>query len=1016
MRIRNEPIKHCRLSKILLWAYVSTQIILGAIAADAQLLDADPSVGTSVVLKNCNVGSSIVCNSRTTDDVTERVASDSRKCELVLGEPADNRKLEATSSVSFDVATDRFLMAFTADASSTFVDDCAFFYEIGPGGEIGFRLATSATIVFRATFPPEIEDDVCSFQSTPKTRFGLFGFDGIGQVFDEDTRDANTFTVPAGAYGFSASGKLQGVVSEQTGTCSKSFSWEFELIIIPDSPACTSKDNKAGTLSWVNPADGAFDIASNWSPARSPLPSDDLLLDLDQNYSILLDGTETANSLLIQGGFPVLEGRGKLNLESLGEGSCGPSFSVEEGGRLLLTNGAAGDGDVTVSARTVLVGAAEGAAQSSLVLFGSTLEAPTSISVARNGSIHSGDAGLDAPPGLLLTPRVIVGQGTPLPADGFLLPSLELDGGAYDWDIAEVGEESPGLLSLSGGGILNLEILKLGQTPNQRGDVELSDPTTQLISDNAGVGDTGPGRLRISNGASFISNFLFLGIEESGDVLVEGRSAESSPSILSLSQARFGVEENGLASLQISQGGAATITGEARFGIKGAAFLTLADPESTLDIAGTTTLGEGGNGNLAINTGAKVTLLGALTLGAQASGVGDLKIEGAFNSELPAELSGEAITVGVAGEGTFEVRNGARARLSGDLEVASLPEGRGTVVLDGKPRTPIGAPVDDTITLASEGTLVLGAAGRATMNMLNGATAEFAAMRVGGGVQATRFTMESSSMTVATNSSSDELLGQVFIGGGEGRSVLELRRQSSLFVLSSPALLAAGDMFVQRNGLLRIDSSSVVSVREITVFGTLVGQVIEASTTPKQGETSGGIQGNVVISPEGTLALEFTAGQAGPALSITGNLTQDGTLEVRFLEDFEPFAGQILPLVDLSGESSGSFTAFRFPTRSNEFEGRVSASSTGSLELTVVNPGTAVPFDDGEGEQLIEGEGQDEGEEQAEGEGEPLQPQPIPGCNGCLGENKGLPVSQQLGEWLLGLLSLGVLLAARYRN
>jgi hypothetical protein len=775
---------------------------------------------------------------------------------------------------------------------------------------------------------------------------------------------------------------------------------------------CAKFDNKIGTLSWVNAAGGAFNTASNWSPARSPLPSDDLLLDLDQNYSILLDGTETANSLLVQGGFPVLEGRGKLNLESLGEGSCGPSLSVEEGGRLLLTNGAVGDGDVAVSARTVLVGAAEGAAQSSLVLFGSTLEAPTSISVARNGSIHSGDSGLDAPPGLLLTPSVIVGQGTPLPAAGFLLPSMELAGGAYDWESAEVGEESPGLLSLTGGGILNLQTLKLGQTPGQRGDVDLIGPSTQLISDTAGVGDTGPGRLRISNGASFTSDFLFVGIEESGDVLVEGRSAEDSPSTLTLSQARFGIEDAGLASLQISQGGAATVTADARFGIKGAAFLNLSDPETTLDITGTTTLGEEGNGNLAINTGAKVTLLGGLTLGAQNSGVGDLKVVGAFSSQLPSELSGEAITVGDAGQGTFEVRNGARARLSGDLEVASLPEGRGTVVLDGAPRTPPDAPVDDTITLASEGTLVLGAAGRATMNMLNGATAEFAAMRVGGGAQATPFTMESSSMTIATTSSSDELLGQVFIGGGEGRSVLELRRQSSLFVLPSPALLAAGDMFVQRNGLLRIDPSSVVSVREITVFGTLVGQVIEAASTLKQGDTSGGILGNVVISPEGTLALELTPGQAGPALSIAGNLTQGGTLEVRFLEGLEPTAGQELSLLDVNGATTGTFTRLSFPTRSSDFRGNVLLSTDGRLRLTIINPGTPVPFDTGEGEDEGDTEGSIEGTQEVEGED---APQPITGCNGCQG-GKSLLDPSSAAEWLLGISGLLLLLVTRSRS
>jgi hypothetical protein len=147
---------------------------------------------------------------------------------------------------------------------------------------------------------------------------------------------------------------------------------------------------------------------------------------------------------------------------------------------------------------------------------------------------------------------------------------------------------------------------------------------------------------------------------------------------------------------------------------------------------------------------------------------------------------------------------------------------------------------------------------------------------------------------------------------------------------------------------------------------------------------------------------------------------------VRFLDGFEPTAGQVLPLLEVDGQTSGAFTGFRFPTRSTDFQGNIVQDENGGLQLTIVNPGTAVPFDTGEGEGegqaegeqegapegSVDGEGQTEGEGSAEGEDEP---QPIPGCNGCKG-GKSLLDPSAATEWLLGIASLLLLLATRPRS
>ena len=786
-----------------------------------------------------------------------------------------------------------------------------------------------------------------------------------------------------------------------------------------------SKQSSSGTLlTWSNPSGGALLEASNWNPALSPGASDDLLLELAGNYPVLLNGPSSANSLLVQGGEPVLSGTGKLTLESLGEGTCGPTLSVQNGARLLLTDA---EGALSVSARTVLVGATEGAEQSALNLFGATLEAPTSLSIARNGSLVSGDAlsGRTISPGLLLTPKVVIGQGPPAPVDSFVLPVMQLSGGAYDWTSLEVGEQSAGLLTLSSEANLTVQTLKVGQTPGQRGDVELRDRQTSLAAKDAGVGDTGPGRVAVSDGATFFTEFLFLGIGESGELLLDGKAPDGTSSSLSAEQGRLGANKQGLATLQLSQGASATFTGELRAGIEGTAFITVSDPDTRLDVLEKCTVGEAGNGNVDILTGAGASLLGQTTLGVQSTGVGDLKVEGAANTaQLPSSLEAASIIVGAAGQGSFDVRNGAKASLTGDLQVATQAEGRGRVLLDGPPLAPTGTLAPPT--LDCEGSLSLGEVGTATMDLVNGATAEFQALRVGGGAQPARLTLNTSSgIEVLAASAGDALAGQVFIGGGTGRSVLELKNDSSMLVFPGN-LPAAGDVFVQRNGLLRLDTSSSMAVQELFVVGTLIGKVVETGGGRKQAPANTGIQGNVEIAPEGTLVLEFSEGEVGEGLPISGSLIQSGTLEVRFLDGFEPTAGQVLPLLEVDGQTSGAFTGFRFPTRSTDFQGNIVQDENGGLQLTIVNPGTAVPFDTGEGEGegqaegeqegapegSVDGEGQTEGEGSAEGEDEP---QPIPGCNGCKG-GKSLLDPSAATEWLLGIASLLLLLATRPRS
>ena len=60
------------------------------------------------------------------------------------------------------------------------------------------------------------------------------------------------------------------------------------------------------TISWINPAGGAWDTATNWDMGRTPQPDDDVVI-RSLNYDAVIDheaGTDTVQSIssLVAGG------------------------------------------------------------------------------------------------------------------------------------------------------------------------------------------------------------------------------------------------------------------------------------------------------------------------------------------------------------------------------------------------------------------------------------------------------------------------------------------------------------------------------------------------------------------------------------------------------------------------------------------------------------------------------------------------------------------------------------------
>jgi|GEM_PF-2150024 len=231
---------------------------------------------------------------------------------------------------------------------------------------------------------------------------------------------------------------------------------------------------------------------------------------------------------------------------------------------------------------------------------------------------------------------------------------------------------------------------------------------------------------------------------------------------------------------------------------------------------------------------------------------------------------------------------------------------------------------------------------------------------------------------VELNDATLDALGGVQIGDGEFASLtadasiinaVNIRVGGPSFgkmTVRSDSEVNAASLFIDSNGELVIQEATI-NVSSVI----LSGKVTVQETAQKQVDASNVLNGDVTFSTSSRTVLDLTGGNPVP-LSITGNCTLGGALEIRFADDAVLNAGQNIELLQFGQPPSGAFSGFTFPTRSGDFAAETNFSN-GSLVLNIVNPGTAV-ISEGEGESQTEGEVpvEGEGEAPAEGEGETL--------------------------------------------
>jgi T5SS/PEP-CTERM-associated repeat protein len=419
-------------------------------------------------------------------------------------------------------------------------------------------------------------------------------------------------------------------------------------------------------------------------------------------------------------------------------------------------------------------------------------------------------------------------------------------------DTLTVGDGGFGYMDVSDGATVTVDSLivaaqetsgaigadhETGDVTGEPSGIYLHDSGTSLsVDEDVTVGDGGFGFIDVFDGSSMSASSIDIAAEAtSGDPgshdesYVEVNNADSTLTV----GGNVTVGDAGYGGFTVFDGASATVGGDLDIGKQATSgtadtqsFVAVQDEGSSLDISGTTTVGDAGNGSLYIGDGGTFTTGGDdIDVGKEAGSTGLLEID---SSTATLDFEG-TLTIGDAGTGTFDLEDGATWTTDGDITLGLEDGSTGTLDVDGE-----GSSFDPPdMTVGSSGTGIV-------------------TVSTGGSLEVGNLT-----------------LGEEATGDG---TVTVADADSSLTVDGDLEVGSAGQ------GLLLIDGDSTVS-GETTVGSESggTGQItVNIATLELDGDTTIGKAGagSVLVQQGGTItAHEVTLGDE---LGSSGTLTVDG--------------------------------------------------------------------------------------------------------------------------------------------
>jgi T5SS/PEP-CTERM-associated repeat protein len=448
--------------------------------------------------------------------------------------------------------------------------------------------------------------------------------------------------------------------------------------------------------------------------------------------------------------------------------------------------------------------------------------------------------------------------------------------------------------------------LTLGFGAGDFGNLIVSGGGSLQVTDGLSVGLAGIGNLTIQDGAIVTDDTAAIGsfpVTSAGTVVVDGAGSTWSNNA-SLSVGGFGV-----GSLQIFNGGAVTA--------------------SDCSLAGPTHIGGGIGSVLVDGAGSSLSCTQAISL----NGSIEVQNGGAVVSDSVVVNGGVnlygagstwttgAVFIAPSTYGSLTIRNGA-ILTSDDLAYISGGPFSGVVMVDGP-----GSRWDHDFDQVQ---LYVGFGDLGVLDITNGGVVStFAA-----GIGAT----SDGQVTVDGANSALNVRTNLYVGGadlGDGQSQPPGPQPGpqpggvALVQISNGGVITSAFTTIFGRGSLIDDNILTSALTNIFRGGSLSGEGTVTGDIQNQGSVQPGdpmgaftVDGNFLQYSPGTLVMEISGldADAHDFLSITGDATFDGTVEVRFTGGFLPVQGQVFELIDVSGSVSLPFAHVIFPDLRSGFQ------------------------------------------------------------------------------------------------
>lgn len=669
---------------------------------------------------------------------------------------------------------------------------------------------------------------------------------------------------------------------------------------------------RAADRIWINSAGGTFSLPANWQNSLVPGSDDRAVLDLSgSTFAVGFDSDVTNASFIVRDG-------------DLSLGLNGNTYTVTHGGTDLVIGDTDGDRasvsieNGTFNTRSARLGYSEGAEGTVRVHgLGAVWNDLRDIYVGSSGSgklvIENGGVATS-----LFTTYV----GHRPNAKGTVLVrgvGSELTGFGLD-----LGHFGTGSLAIEEGGKASIQYVTFGYRSGSEGSATVTGPdSTWTTTGDFTVGFYGGGTVSIEQGGSLVNNGITSIASKTGSQgAVTVRGAGSTWKV----EDDFLVGAKGKGSLAIEDGGSVTSPGGSiGFDTGSTGSVTVTGDNSIWTNRGMS-VGYIGSGMLTISNGGRVisNALGNVisSVGINSTALGTVIIRGTGSSWVNTGMldvggkdgrvsieDGGSMTSGnsyiggsLTKHGTVTVSGAGSRWTSAQTVVAGGGIGQLNILNGGKVVSSTWASMGSSET--GVGTAVVSGAGSSwtTADLVVGShgTAELT-ISDGGIVQS----------TVAMIASNSGSLGSATVSGTR-----------SIWNNSGSLHIGGRDSASGGKGSLAIDAGGKVIASDATVWtsGTLTGSggTLEADVINRGLIAPGGPTGSISVLGDftqlstGKLVVDIADADSFDHLSISGQASLGGKLEIKLLDSFVPSSGTIFDILDWNA-SSGAFSSIVLP-------------------------------------------------------------------------------------------------------